>query len=341
MNINKTRYNNKVLLNPDQIERCGQVLKNITIRSEFYHRPFLKNNNVPELKLSMIFNAVAICHQTRTLFHPGLNLYGWDYLEDGFLRLANTTSWLLQPEYLVSVSNHDIADALSVTFSPDNNPIHTTLDRLEERARLMKGLACFVTEKYNVSFSALVAASDNKLGGSNGMYSLLKQVEAFADPRSKKTSFLLKLLTDAQLFTMQDPENYLPVMDYHMQRVLLRLGCIEVTDSQLFEMLTGRQLQKSDEPIRTACIDALAEIARISGHPGWVMNDFFWPLGRSCCHRNPLCKSGICEKEPCTLKSMALLPDDHRNCIFQHFCFGNQNEKYRNLYEPIVKTHYY
>jgi hypothetical protein len=341
MKMNITNYNNKIYLNAAQCKQCGEVLKNLNIRDEFYRRPFLKNNNVTESKLSMLFNAVAVCHQTRALAHPGLNLYGWDYLEMGFLQLAKAAFWLLQPERIVAASIHNIAEALSLTFSPDNEGTNSTLDRLDERAGLMKGLAHFVAAQYNGSYCSLVTSTGNKLGGDNGIYNLLMQLEAFADPRKKKTSFLVKLMYDADLFTMDDPENYVPVMDYHMQRVLLRMGCVEVSDPELHELLVRRQLQDSDEPIRTACIDALALIAGISGHPVWVMNDFLWPLGRSCCHLNPLCISGMCEKEPCTFNNMVGLPDEHKNCIFQKFCFGSRDEKYRNLYEPIIQTHYY
>ncbi|MDD2526821.1 MAG: hypothetical protein PHW35_09100 [Lentimicrobiaceae bacterium] len=341
MKVNHTNYNNKVYLNTDQCNACGQVLKNLTIRDEFYQRNFLRIEVDPELKLSMLFNVVAICHQTRSLVHAGLKLYGWDYLEMGFLQLAKNNSWLLHPQQMDGATVDDISTELSLAFSPDNNGINSTLDQLDERAGLLKGLAHFVTRHYNGSFSSLISATGNMSGGDNGIYNILSQVEAFADPRKKKTSFLVKLMYDAGIFTINDPEHYVPIMDYHMQRVLLRMGCVEVSDPELYELLIRRQLQDSDEPVRTACIDALALIAHISGHAVWIMNDFFWPLGRSCCHLNPICISGKCEKEPCTFNQMVTLQDNHPNCIFRKFCFGSREEQYRNLYEPIIQTHYY
>ncbi|GAB1406052.1 MAG: hypothetical protein PHX54_00250 [Lentimicrobiaceae bacterium] len=334
-------YNNKVYINRRQCESCGNALKPLKIRDEFYRRPFLKNEHAVETQLSMLFNAVAICHQTRLFANPEHNLYGWDYLEWGFLNLANASSWLLQPAKLLTYSVNDIAQALTSAFSPNNDGINSTLDTATERAALMHALAGFVLEKYGGSFATLLASAQHQTGGVNGIYTTLNQTVAFEDPRKKKTSFLVKLLHDAGLFIISDPQHYVPIMDYHMQRVLLRTGCVEIKDPDLFRMLANQEPQDTDEPVRSACIDALTIIADISGHPVWVMNDFLWPLGRSCCNTHPLCVSGRCEKEPCTFALLAALPGNHKKCIFQEFCIGSHDDNYRNLYEPIIKTHYY
>lgn len=334
-------FDNKLQLNTEKCNQAGLMLRKLEIRESFFARAFIQNELNDELKLSMIFNAVAICHQTRLLANPVLNLYGWEYIEYGFLQLARSDSWLLQPDVVVNATQKEIAEVLGQLFSPDGHAANSTLDRLTERSLLLKGLAAFLQDNYHSSYTEFIASTGNKLGEDEGFYQKLSQTEAFGDPQKKKISFLVKLLYDAQLFIFNDPENFFPVMDYHMQRVLLRLGCVEVVDEELRMALTNQMPQSTDEPVRSACIEALKLIASISVHPIWAMNDFLWPLGRSCCHHNPLCVSGSCEKEPCTLDSMVILPRGHKTCIFQDFCAGSQDAKYRHLYEPIVNTHYY
>ncbi len=145
---------------------------------------------------------------------------------------------------------------------------------------------------------------------------------------------------EAGLLNIHDSENFIPIMDYHMQRVLLRMGCVEITDKILRDKISSREPMQTDEPIRSACIGAFRLIAAGSGHPVIKLNDFFWSLGRSCCNENLLCQTGRCEKNPCTFEQIVEL-GDHHYCMFEGICTGSKNKSYRNLWQPVVQTHYY
>jgi hypothetical protein len=129
-------------------------------------------------------------------------------------------------------------------------------------------------------------------------------------------------------------------MDYHMQRALLRIGCVEVLDRDLREKLINKTPLDSDEDIRKASVGAMRLMSRLSGHSILEMNDFFWTLGRSCCKEKTLCKDGICNKDPCTFK-LAVEIDSHDNCVFDGVCKGSRDESYRKLWQPMFDTHYY
>jgi hypothetical protein len=165
-------------------------------------------------------------------------------------------------------------------------------------------------------------------------------MEAFSDPLQKKSTFLIKLLEESALLKIKDHEHFIPIMDYHMQRVLMRLGCVEITDKQLHQQLIERTPINSDEAIRVACVDAFRIIADISGHPVTKMNDFFWSVGRSCCNETTLCKDKVCSKNPCTLTQIIKL-NIHNFCIFEEDCKGYRDDNYRNLWQPLVDTHFY
>lgn len=328
-------------LNQFMLERLSKVIASLTIRPSFYERPFLNIDLEREVKLRGYFYAVAICHQTHNLKSEQKQLYGWDYLEDGFLKMMhqNPDWWL--PEQLSQLKIYEIAERLASWFSDKNDRKHSTLDRLEERSHLMKDVGKFVWENYGGSFEALFDGAGERLcNEGHGFYEVMPAMEAFSDPLQKKTTFLMKLLQDAGMLKLRDPENTIPVMDYHMMRVLLRTGAVEVKDGQLRDKLIQKQPLESDREIRDVCTKAMREIGLQSGHEILKMNDFFWPLGRSDCAESTLCRDRVCAKNPCTFEKVVNI-NDHSRCVFEDFCKGAVDEYYRKLWQPLVKTHFY
>jgi hypothetical protein len=332
---------NPVSLNNDLCRKIGNSIANFTLRNDFYQREFLTIDLDIETKLRMQFFAVAICHQTHVLHHPDMNMWGWDYLEYAFVEIAKNKPGLIDPNYLSKLSVEKLKNELRPYFSKDGNPENCTLDRLDERAKLMIDASGFIVRNFDGNISEIIAASDQMLvNGGKGLYENLRNMEAYADPMQKKTTFLIKLLEESESLKIKDPEHFIPIMDYHMQRVLLRLGCVEIKDEQLRQDLTERKPMKSDKEVRSACIEAFKIIAGISGHPVTKMNDFFWSLGRSCCNETTLCSDKVCSKNPCTLSQIVKI-EHHNSCIFEKACMGYTDEKYRKLWQPLVDTHYY
>ncbi|MBU0530577.1 MAG: hypothetical protein KKC05_02785, partial [Nanoarchaeota archaeon] len=187
----------------------------------------------------------------------------------------------------------------------------------------------------------LIKQSNNLLiNKGQGLYELLDKFEAYRDPLKKKSTLFIKFLVEADLFEIKDTENLVPMMDYHMQRVLLRMGCVEILDADLKNKLLKRERIDSDEEIRSACVEALKIVSRVSGHDVTKMNDFFWPLGRSCCGEKTLCFDMRCSKSPCTFDLLVELAS-HEKCVFEGVCKGSLNQEYRSYWQPIVETHYY
>jgi len=332
---------NQAKANVAQCKLTADVVAGLKLRDDFYQREFLNSGLDSEVQYRMLFFAVAICHQTHILHHPGLNLWGWDYLEHAFLDLAKNKPELINPAYLSKVSVSTLVDELTPFFSYNKHPDNCTLDRIKERAELMIEASNFIIEEFASQIAGMINSTGQKLyNDGKGMYELLAKMEAFSDPFQKKSTFLIKLLEEASLLEIEDPKNFIPIMDYHMQRVLLRLGCVEIIDKQLHRQLVERTPMDSDEAVRSACIEAFKIIANHSGYPVTKMNDFFWSLGRSCCNETTLCQDGICAKSPCTLAQIVDIKS-HKNCIFEKICKGYQDESYRNLWQPIVETHYY
>lgn len=333
--------NTLVNLNKTRCAEVATIIKPLKLKQEFYNREYLTLDVDEETKFRMNFFAVAICHQTHKLYHPKFDIYGWDFLEYGFVNLAKNKAQVLDPKFLDTADISTISRELAKAFTHTKNILDCSLDNLDERAQLMKDAANVLLRDFNGKVSQLFQDADNHLqNNDHGLYKLFLRFEAFVDPQQKKTTFLIKLLEESNLITIKDPENFIPIMDYHMQRVLLRLGCVEILDQNLRTNILEQMVLDSDEPIRTYCIEAFKLIAKHSGHPITKMNDFFWSMGRSCCHITTLCHDRVCEKSPCTFDEIVEL-DDHSTCIFQSVCPGAKDENYRKLWQPIVKTHFY
>jgi hypothetical protein len=329
----------KVTLNPAQCEKIADIVSVMKPGAAFYQRSYLQGAGSRETKFRMHFFAVAICHQTYHLHHKEKNLFGWDFIEDIFLQLAAEDSTLLQPRWLASVPLNKIIALLSAAFAEGTD---CSLDRLPERAHLMQQAAEMLNLYFSGSVQILFDFSANQLinESETGLYQLMPRCEAFADAQQKKTTFLVKLLEDAGLTKIADRENFIPIMDYHMQRVLLRTGCVEIVDAKLRNRILLQQPLATDEPIRSFCIEAMRHIAVHSQQPVTRMNDVFWALGRSCCHLILLCRDGHCEKSPCTLAQIYTI-ENHSQCVFQKACKGAADAKFQALWEPRIETHFY
>ncbi|MFP4469388.1 MAG: hypothetical protein ACLFPE_01815 [Bacteroidales bacterium] len=328
-------------VNESKCREIAGAISPLKLRNEFYQREYLTLKAADELRFSMHFFAVAICHHTYNLYHRELQLYGWDFIEHVFVNLAKADHRLLQIDFLAKTGNGEIAALLCREFSTGRDMQSCTLDRLDERAELMKDAAVKIHERFSGSVQKIIQCANHMLiDRGNGLYETLPQFEAYADPQQKKSTFLIKLLIEAGLLRIDDPQHFIPIMDYHMQRVLLRTGCVEITDEALRERLTNREPLQSDEPVRSACIEAFRIIAARSEHPVIKLNDFFWSLGRSCCNEDLLCQTGHCGKSPCTFEQIIELKSHHK-CIFEVVCKGSFRESYRALWQPVVRTHYY
>jgi hypothetical protein len=330
-----------IKVNKEQCQLVAEAIRPYTVRPEFYNREFISFETDRETKLRIYFLSTAICHQTHNLHHPELNLWGWDYIEYAFLQMFKKRHPMLNTGYVSICSDCDMGLFLKQIFSPHGKGEHTTLDRIEERASMILEICRVVRTKYNRNITDLIDGCEGRLiNNGKGLYEVLPQFMAFSDPLKKKITFFLKLASDAGLIRIKDPENLIPIMDYHMQRVLLRTGCVEITDLGLRKKIINRETIPGDEVIRKGCIEAIKIIAQASGHELTRMNDFFWPMGRSCCNDTMLCQIRTCSKSPCSLMNIIALKT-HDECLLEKSCKGARSAEYRSLWEPELQTHYY
>jgi len=331
----------QVSINIKQIQGITERLKNINIKDSYRKREFITFDSKREKKIIAYLFCAAICHQTQNLLNSDKNLMGWNYLEYVFLNLAKSDSKLLDIEYV----NSKTEDQLTIEFQKlfpesDENP-QCTLDKLSERIGLLKNIGQVLQEKYESQIEKLINKSEMRLfNNGKGLYDLLSDFKAFEDPLKKKSTLFIKLLFQSGITCVLDNERFEPLMDYHMQRLLLRTSCIDVLDNKLEKMLKNKMFLDSDLEIREKCVDAIRLISKLSGISVLDLDDVFWAIGRSCCNNKIICKDRQCSKNPCTLNSILYL-EKHEHCLFEEICLGSLNTSYQEFWEPKVKTYYY
>ena len=331
----------KIKLNIAQCEKVGEIVKTLKFHPAFRQRKLLTVQANKETKLRVYLYSAAICHQLYGLVNKKKNLVRWDYLEDVFLNLAEENSELLNPDYLASLSITELKEKIKPFFSEDNNLDSCTLDRLNERCRFLIEIGKILKESYNSKVANLVELSDGFLiKDKRGIYETLNEFEAYSDLLKKKATLFVKFMVEAGLFKIKDPENFIPLVDYHRQRVLLRMGCVEVIDQELKRKLLNREKIESDQEIRDACIKAIKVILKTTGHGIIEVGNVFWAMGRSCCKEKTLCYDKKCNINPCTF-DLTFDLSSHKKCFFEKVCKGSNNEEYRKYWQPMVDTSFY
>lgn len=331
-----------VFVDRTQCQKIANIITKLNFKPSFYQRDFLSFKADNETKARIYLYSLAICHQTHTLKSDKLKKAGWDYLEYIFIKIAKSKRQFLDPHYLIAQTPDILASILGEIFSDTGNADDSTLDRRLERAEMLIDIANVLVKKYQGRVINLLLKSDGYLEGKGqGLYELLAEMKAYShDPVRKKAGGFIKFLVEAKLYRVKDWENYYPMMDYHMQRVLLRMGCVVIKDKNLKNKIVNREKLKSDKEIRHACVEATKRISKLSGKRLSNMNDIFYPLGRSFCTQTTLCRDQVVDELRMSFDKVIDLPN-YLHCPFEAICKASYDNNYLQLWQPMVETSSY
>jgi hypothetical protein len=241
----------------------------------------------------------------------------------------------------------DLDEYLSV-YALDGKPENSLINRPEERVRILRELGQGLLDDCGGSDDCAFVWMLEKCGGrlhatdNTGFLDRLSKFEGYSDPHHKKAFVLLKILDRLGLFNPEDRENlYIPV-DYHLIRMALRTGLVDVTDEGLAHQLSSRQeaSQQDDDEIRQVVKLAYKILESESQIDVFVLDEIFWTIGRSCCHYSRPTRCTTCDFTDCTvMKSFDYVCPGR--CPLEPICVGARDEAYRGLYEPKIVTTYY
>jgi endonuclease III len=118
----------------------------------------------------------------------------------------------------------------------------------------------------------------------------------------KKSRLLAMLLNDRPetFLPLRDDEQIGPIIDYHIMRLCLRTGLVDVLDGELETKLTDRQVILPDEEwaVRYPAYLAQEQLLTLSGRSLSAVNGFLFSTARNLCPEvtQPECQS--CRLDP-------------------------------------------
>lgn len=267
-------------------------------------------------------------------------LHGSEYLFAAMREKTQRNPDLFDPTILATISTKKFDSFLS-RIGNNRNHFNT---RSLERAEILKDAAHKLVYHYQGKVSNLLDSSEGLLvqDNSKGLIQLMQRFRGYSDPHFKKGFVFLKFVTKLGFFEPIDKKNlYVPV-DYHVMRVALRAGIIEIVDENLKEKLTNKMPASAEEDfqIRESVKNALKMIERTSSFDAFDLDDILWNIGRSHCHysHEPMCST--CPGIQCTFESL-LNFICQGECLLNGVCKGSLSEAYKKLLEPSLRTTYY
>jgi len=291
---------------------------------------------VPDFHLAWI----AICQQTRTLAGvvDGVSYRGSDYLVHRLRARLDEDPERFTAGRLQSVTG----DELRAWLSDDGDPASSTVDRVEERVALLRDAAARLLDGYSGATAHLLAASKGRLEGKTGLLERLSRFHAYRDPVRKKSFLLIQYLRVAGVFEPVDPKALGLPVDYHLLRVLLRTGAIQLKGARARDLLGGGEMSEAEDVrIRLAGVEAgrlMAEVVDVA-----TLDRLLWMIGRNCCFYGhaPVCTTGPCTLEASCSFLQASDLDCGLRCPFDGTCSGSRNPAAAAFREPTFDTDLY
>ncbi|MBZ9572157.1 hypothetical protein KJA15_02410 [Patescibacteria group bacterium] len=311
----------KVIVDKEKCREVALLMKDFS----FKHPETKRDFQDLEKELFYLFTVVGICHQIN-----------WNFLMKALKDIQENYPSKFTPQYMQEISDKEIYDWLSAY------PKKWRLEKRFKRGELVRDMCGVLTHKYEGRVENVLRTSENKMGGKNGLYTLLKNFQAYGeDPLCKKSAVFIDLIDRFGLWEFSDWDNYIPPIDYQITRIALRNGVVEVKDPELLKKLENNAsvTQEEDTVIRSAVIDALAEMTKISNRHSKDLQGFYWALGRECCDSdNPRCV--FCETSNCSVSAYMNINCGSR-CPLVNVCKAAKNKELLKIREQNFETTFY
>ncbi len=323
-----------IKINSSKVNELGRFLKDRRI--SFRVLPGIdraKTKEEARERLTLLFYVDAICHQTQNFSGvvDGVFKRGWDFLLSSFLEEKMRDPEFISVERMMRIKGSD----LKRIFKGSG-------DRYYERAYLLRNAARILKRDFSSDVMKINEISEGfiKREDGLGMIDLFHRFKAYSDPLSKKTFLFLNIAKKVGFWEIKDEENLWTPVDYHLERVSLRIGIVDVEDPLRRKLLDGRRVFLTEDlRLRKVIGDAVKRVSEISGIPIEKLDQLFWSLGRSLCLKSGAKCEGTNEKN-CTLTLITGIPCDKR-CIFSEVCLAYRDGERRNFKESNVFTIYY
>lgn len=321
-------------INNKKIDEIKNLVKNMDFKLNLL--PGIekaKNYSDAKQKLTLYFFVDAICHQTQNFFKEinGKNLKGWDFLLNSFVKEYGDDKDFTLIKRMEKIKGED----LKKIFSGSG-------DRYYERAYLLRNCAYILKRDFNGDIFEINKISDGfiKREDRPDMIKLFHKFKAYKDPLNKKTFLFLNIAKKVGYWEIKDPENLWTPVDYHLERVSLRIGIVDLDKKILKKLIENRRVPQSvDLKLREKIGNGVKKISDDSNIEIEKIDQIFWALGRSICFKDgPKC-DGV-DSEKTTFEEITKI-GLREGCPFRNICNAYKNPYLKEIKESNVNTIYY
>ena len=218
---------------------------------------------------------------------------GSDYLWDAITRQLERDPEFCSPERQANLSREELLEVFRADDGQDPMPaLDLHLEQARQYGRDMLALG--------LTPQALV---DQALAATQPLQTFLLMLDKVGgykeDPLRKKSALLALGLNNRPegFFPLRDDERIAPIMDYHIQRLFLRTGLVEVLDEELRANLANRQVVSSagEWAVRYPAYLAYDLLLSLSGKSSGALNGLTFSTARQRCPEmtEPQCQSCI------------------------------------------------
>ena len=316
------------ITNEEKIRDLAGIVKTLTVKPDFIEMLVPKINAGEDKRILAYLVIVTICHQTQGaegISRDGRKITGNPFLIDRISNWAETSEEIL-PGNFNNVDSKGLAEILS-----NSDAEHCVFREITRRLELLRA-----TYKY---FEKHSVEDLKELGRIpiNEIYAHIKREfgTAFStDPMMKKASYFIMLMHLSGIWKDIDMDGFIPMVDYHKQRLMLRTGMVRCTDEEAKRKLKNKEALGDDLELRKACSDAFRFLGKYSGKGMMELSHIDWIIGRNCCRVEPAC-TAECSYEKCNLGDF-LDYQCHGRCPLETKC-----DKLTAFFEPNVDTDFY
>jgi hypothetical protein len=237
---------------------------------------FALNAESKDIQLRALVYLVSVCDR--------LN---WDFVLGPLARELSKVTDVFDSQAVRGLSQTDFRRAFGDYKRTDGGI------KFSQKLRTLKTVACHVST--NDSVTKLLHSSS--ILGEEGAQAIIQEIPAYsADPVSKKCNALLHEIVRRKLIGFSDPDAIEPAIDYHIMRLYLRTGRVEIRDGALSDRLVHRgpvRIERITE-IRRVVAEAMRYAAWVNGMTISRLNDLEWLFARKACRRDGVwCFGGI------------------------------------------------
>lgn len=140
------------------------------------------------------------------------------------------------------------------------------------------------------------------------------------DPLAKKANLLALILANRpeRFIRLRGPTAIAPIVDYHIMRTTLRMGCVRIVDGDLRSRLADRSWVDAEPEtgIRLAARDAIYGLCDRSGLDVGSVDGFLFSLGRSICLEMDPPKCRECPLAPVCAREVDLFQPVYRTTAY-------------------------